>query len=197
MGNLTDHIVGTEITVDLLTFGGLVLAVMMDHILGTKITLDRIGLKPGQRVLEIGAGWGRLLIPAAQHVLPGGEVIGLDIRAGAIEQLKAQAAQEGIVNLKAVVGDATQAHFPPESFDVIYLCTVLGEITDRKEALRQCYAALKPDGILSITEIIPDPHFQSRVKVRQLAEEAGFRLTARYGSWHFFTANFSKSPSAN
>jgi hypothetical protein len=35
---------------------------------GTEITLERIGLRPGQRVLEIGPGPGRLLIPAARRV---------------------------------------------------------------------------------------------------------------------------------
>jgi Mycolic acid cyclopropane synthetase len=37
----------------------------------TRTTLDRLGLRPGQRILEIGPGPGRLLIPAAQRVLPG------------------------------------------------------------------------------------------------------------------------------
>src|SRR5579871_6654615 len=54
------------------------------RITGTTKTIDRIGLKPGQRVLEIGPGPGRLLIPAAQRVLPGGEVVGIDIQPGMI-----------------------------------------------------------------------------------------------------------------
>ena len=35
----------------------------------TARTLDRIGLQPGNRVLEVGPGPGRLLIPAAERVL--------------------------------------------------------------------------------------------------------------------------------
>lgn len=171
---------------------GLIEGPVMDRILGTQATLDRIGLKPGQRVLEVGPGPGRLLIPAAQRVLPGGEVVGLDIQPGMIERLKARAAQAGVSNLTPTLGDATQSHFPPESFDVIYFCTVLGEIPDREAALQQCYAALKPGGTLSITEIFPDPHYQSRATVQWLAESAGFRLQALYGLWYFFTANFVK-----
>lgn len=171
---------------------GLVEGPVMDRILGTQATLDRIGLKPGQRVLEVGPGPGRLLIPAAQRVLPGGEVVGLDIQPGMIERLKARAAQAGVSNLTPILGDATQSHFPPESFDVIYFCTVVGEIPDRETALQQCYAALKPGSTLSITEIFPDPHYQSRATVQRLAESAGFRLQALHGLWYFLTANFVK-----
>jgi ubiquinone/menaquinone biosynthesis C-methylase UbiE len=160
--------------------------------MGTQATLDRLGLRPGQRLLEVGPGPGRLLIPAARCVLPGGEVIGLDIQARMIERLKTRAAQAGVSNLAAILGDVTQAHFPPESFDVIYLCTVLGEIPDREAALKRCYAALKGGGLLSITEIFPDPHYQDSDTVRRLAEAAGFRLNCRYGSWLRFTMNYVK-----
>lgn len=163
-----------------------------DWLLGTQTTLDRIGIKPGQKVLEIGPGPGRLLIPAAKRVLPGGEVIGLDIQPGMLVRLNARAARAGISNLTAVLGDATQPHFPPESFDMIFLVTVLGEIPDREAALRQCHSALKPGGLLSITEIFPDPHYQFRATVRHLGGTAGFQLKEMRGAWYFFTANFVK-----
>jgi ubiquinone/menaquinone biosynthesis C-methylase UbiE len=143
--------------------------------------------------LEIGPGPGRLLIPAAKRVLPGGKVIGLDIQPGMIERLKARAAQAGVSNLTTILGDATKPNVPPESFDVIFFCTVLGEIPDRAAALRQCYATLKPGGVLSITEIFPDLHYQSRATVRQLAKAEGFHLQTTHGPWYFFTANFIKA----
>lgn len=165
---------------------------LMDWLIGTQTTIERLGLRPGQRVLEIGPGPGRLLIPAARRVLPGGEVVGLDIQTGMIERLISRAAHAGVSNLKVILGDATQPHVQPESFDVVFLCTVLGEIPGREVALRQCYAALKPGGTLSITEIFPDPHFQSRDTVKRLAEVAGFQPGPLRGPWYFFTANFVK-----
>lgn len=165
---------------------------LMDRVLGTQTTLDRIDLRPGQRVLEIGPGPGRLLVPAARRVLPGGQVAGLDIQPGMLERLQARATREGVSNLLAVAGDATQPHFPPASFDVIYLCTALGEIPDRPATLRCCYDALKPGGRLSITELFPDPHYESRSTLQQLTGAAGFRLQTVSGPWYFFTANFVK-----
>ncbi len=176
-------------------FAGALENPLFDRLIGTQATLDRMGLQPGQRVLEIGPGPGRLLIPVARRVLPDGEVVGLDIQSGMIERLKARVAQASVSNITAILGDATQSNFPPASFDVIYFCTVLGEIPDREAALLQCYAALKPGGTLSITEIFPDPHYQSRATVRRLVEAAGFRPKKIDGSWYFFTANFVKPES--
>src|SRR6188508_1698372 len=63
----------------------------LQGILGTAKTLDRIGARPGQRVLEIGPGPGRLLLPIAARVLPGGEVIGIDIQQGMLDRLTLRA----------------------------------------------------------------------------------------------------------
>jgi len=58
--------------------------------------------------------------------------------------------------------------------------------------LAQCFRALRPGGVLSITEMFPDPHYQSRSTVTRLAELAGFRLQSIQGGWWLFTANFVK-----
>jgi ubiquinone/menaquinone biosynthesis C-methylase UbiE len=161
---------------------------------GTQVILDRLGLQPGQRILEIGPGPGRLLIPSAKRVLPGGEAVGVDIQHGMIERLERRAAGAGISNLRAIQGDAAQSHVPEGSCDIVFLCAALGEIPvrDRSAALAQCYRALKPGGVLSISEILGDPHYQSRSVVQRLAEEVGFRLHSVRGGWWLFTADFRK-----
>lgn len=162
------------------------------RITGTAKTLDRIGLKPGQRVLEIGPGPGRLLIPAAQRVLPGGEAVGIDIQPGMIDRLNERAQTAKATNLTAILGDATQPIVPEASFDVAFLVTTLGEIPDRAAALTQCFRALKSGGVLSVSEMLPDPHYQSKTTVKQLAEAAGFQLQSVEGGMWLFTANFVK-----
>jgi ubiquinone/menaquinone biosynthesis C-methylase UbiE len=164
----------------------------LQRLSGTETTLARIGFRPGQRILEIGPGPGRLLLPAAQRILPAGEAVGIDIQPGMIERLKARASRASITNLTAILGDATQPLVPEASFDLVFLCTVLGEIPDRAAALNQCCRALKPGGLLSITEKFGDPHYQSRSTVKRLAESAGFRLQLIQGGWWFFTATFVK-----
>jgi SAM-dependent methyltransferase len=165
---------------------------LLQRLNGTRMILDRLSLKPGQRVLELGPGPGRLLIPAAKQVFPGGEAVGIDIQPAMIERLKRRADAAGASNLKAILGDASQPHVPEVSFDIVFLCAALGEIPDRTAALAQCYRALKPGGVLSITEMFGDPHYQSRSVVKRLAEERGFRFQSIKGGWWLFTAQFIK-----
>ena len=80
---------------------------------------------------------------------------------------------------------------PEASFEIVFLCAVLGEIQDRTAALVQCYRVLRPGGVLSIPEMFGDPHYQSRSLVRRLAERVVFRLQSIRGGW-WFTADFIK-----
>jgi SAM-dependent methyltransferase len=173
-------------------FAGMLDGSVMKRFNGAGTIVDRLNLRPGEKILEIGPGPGRLLIPAAQRILPGGEAVGVDIQQKMLDRLQRRADQEGVANLKLIRGDATKSHVAESSFDLVFLCTVLGEIPDQPAALSQCFRALKPGGVLSITEQFGDPHYQSRSTVRRLAESAGFRSRDLVGSFWFFTANFIK-----
>jgi len=173
-------------------FAGILEKPSLQGLLGTAKTLDRISVRPGQRVLEIGPGPGRLLIPIAERVLPGGEAIGIDIQQGMLDRLAQRARQKGLTNLTTIQGDATAPHVPAASCDVVILGEVLGEIPDRAAALAQCFRALKPGGRLCVTELLADPHYQFRSTLKRLAGQAGFRLQSIQGGWWVYTATFIK-----
>ena len=160
--------------------------------LSVSTTLDRIGVQPGHRILEIGPCPGRLLIPAAQRVLPLGEAVGIDIQRGMIERLLERSARAGVTNVVAIVGDASTT-VPPGHFDIVILAHVLGEIPDRDAVLEGCLRALKPGGVVSISEIALDPHFVSQRTVTKFAKRAGFHHRETQGSWLSFTANFERT----
>ncbi len=165
---------------------------LLERLNGTATTVERLELKPGQTILEIGPGPGRLLIPAAKRIGPQGRAIGVDIQPKMIDRLRRRAERAGLTNLTTIVGDATTSHVPPESVDVVFLCTVLGEIPVRSAALAECFKAAKTGGALCVTEMMGDPHYQSRSTVRRLAEQAGFRFERCEGSWLMFTSRFVK-----
>jgi hypothetical protein len=58
---------------------------------------------------------------------------------------------------------------------------VPGEIPDREAALAELFRALKSWGVLSITEVIFDPHFQTRASVLRMSQAIGFKRMALHG----------------
>lgn len=165
---------------------------LVDRVAGSAALLDRAGVKSGMRVLDAGCGPGRLSLPAAERVGPMGEVIAVDIQPAMLRRLEARLNERGMKNVRTVLGNLGQTPLESDSFDRAFLVTVLGEIPDRLAALRSIHAALKPGGILSITEVLPDPHYQTRSVVRRLGEAAGFTVETVQGSARAFTMNLRK-----
>jgi ubiquinone/menaquinone biosynthesis C-methylase UbiE len=149
------------------------------------------------QVLDAGCGPGRVTVPAAKRVGPAGEVVALDLQPGMLARLRERADSAQVTNIRQILGGLGRGLVEKDLFDRALLVTVLGEIpeNERSAALQEIYDSLKPGGILSITEVFPDPHYQNRTKVVQLCERKGFRLEAEYGSWLAFTINFVKQPS--
>ena len=159
---------------------------------GAATVLEPLGLAPGMRVLDAGCGPGRLTIPAAERVGPRGEVIALDAQVAMLARVRSAAAQRGLANIRTLHGSVESAALAPGSVDRAFLVAVLGEVPDRVRALCALHAALRPDGVLSVTELLPDPHYQTRRTVRGLAERAGFELAGQHGTWLAFTMRFRK-----
>src|SRR5262245_138583 len=159
-----------------------------ETIAGTETTLDRIGLRPGERGLDVGCGPGRLSIPAARRVGPEGAILAYDVQRGMLDRVRRRGAEARLPTVERRLGDvATEAGLPAASFDGAWLVTVLGEIPNRAAALRNIYRILKPGGTLSITEIAGDPHYQRRSVVARLCQEAGFQPGDYWGTALAFT----------
>ncbi len=154
--------------------------------------VGHLELEPGMAVLDAGCGPGRLTIPVAGRVGSQGTVLAMDIQEGMLARVKAKAEAAGLDNIRYLLAGVGEGRLERERFDRALLVTVLGEIPEREKALREIFAALRPGGILSVTEIIFDPHFQGRGTVTRLAAETGFREKAFYGNRIAFVLNFEK-----
>ncbi len=156
--------------------------------------IEHLGLQSGMTVLDAGCGPGRLTLPVARRVGNTGNVVAMDIQEGMLSRTRERARIEGLTNIEFLNAGLGQDKLGKNRFDRALLVTVLGEIPDRAKALKEIFEALKPEGILSITEVVFDPHFQRRRTVARLAEEAGFTVTETLGSGIAFTMNLRKSP---
>ena len=148
------------------------------------------------KVLDVGCGPGRLTIPVATQIGPQGEVVAIDIQAGMLHRAKEKAQTANLNNIRFLQIGAGEGKLERHQYDRALLVTVLGEIPDRKSALQEIFEALKPGGILSVTEIVFDPHFQSRSTVRELAARVGFKEQGCFGHRLSFTMNLEKPSGA-
>jgi SAM-dependent methyltransferase len=74
-------------------------------------------VEPGQRVLDVAAGYGEPSLTAAKIVGPQGAIVATDISAGMLEYGRERAAAAGLQNVEFVESDALSLEFPPGSFD--------------------------------------------------------------------------------
>ena len=137
--------------------------------------VDHLDLEPSMKVLDAGCGPGRVTLPLAEAVGSSGEVVALDVQDEMLARVRAKAKAASLTNIRYLQAELGEGKFSLDGFDRVVLVSVLGEIPHQAAALRELYDALKPGGILSITEVIFDPHFQGCKSVRRLAQAAGFR----------------------
>jgi ubiquinone/menaquinone biosynthesis C-methylase UbiE len=158
----------------------------------SNIIITHLELHQGIKVLDIGCGPGRLTIPIAKKIGAQGEVLAVDIQPGMLKRTQEKAIKENLTNIKFLQAGAGEGKIGINNFDRALLVTVLGEISDKASALKEIFNALKPGGILSVTEILFDPHFQSRKTVLRLASKAGFIKRNFYGNSFSYTINLEK-----
>jgi ubiquinone/menaquinone biosynthesis C-methylase UbiE len=167
----------------------------VEAVAGGGLLVQRAGVRAGMQVLDAGCGPGRITLPAAEAVGASGRVVALDIQPRMLEKLERRLHDRGGTSVVTVLAGLGDGKLPANTFDVAFLVTVLGEVPDKNEALREIHRSLRPGGILSITEVLPDPHYQPIARVRQLATRAGFREQRLFPGVLSYTMNVVKDES--
>jgi ubiquinone/menaquinone biosynthesis C-methylase UbiE len=155
--------------------------------------VELLELKPGMKVLDAGCGPGRLTLPVAEAVGPQGMVMAVDLQDEMLSRVREKVQNAGLQNVDLTQAALGDGNLPQSSFDRALLVTVLGEIPDQERALKEIHGALKPDGILSVTEVIFDPHFQRRETVLRAAQAAGFVERSFFGRQLAYTMHLQKT----
>jgi ubiquinone/menaquinone biosynthesis C-methylase UbiE len=158
--------------------------------------VDSFGVGRGHTVLEVGPGPGYFSVEVARRVGPEGRLVCVDIQPEMTGALRLRLLREGVTNASPVVGNALDLPLAEGSVDRAFLVTVLGEVPDRAKTLAELRRVLKPGGILSITEALPDPDYQFPDVVRDLCRASGFRLLEHHRRFLGFTMNFAVSESS-
>lgn len=107
---------------------------------GTIRHLEALGVGPGWRCLEVGAGTGSIAKWLCRRVGPGGRVVATVSKTEFLQPL-----QETNLEIRTDIG---AGDLETGAFDLVHSRLLLQHLPDREAALERMTAALAPDGVL-------------------------------------------------
>jgi SAM-dependent methyltransferase len=121
------------------------------------LTVDyaKLGVRPGDRLLDLGCGFGRHAFEAARR---GARVVACDMSDAELKEVRAtfgamaeagQVAEEGCTG--AVNGDAVHLPFTDAAFDRVIASEVMEHIPNDSGAMRELARVLRPGGTIAVT----------------------------------------------
>src|SRR6185295_3500471 len=148
--------------------------------------MDALGIADGSIVADLGAGSGWLPIKLARRVGPNGLVYAEDIQPQMIEAIGGRVQRENLLNVRAVLGSATDPRLPP-GIDAVVIVDAYHEMEDPVTLLKNVEKSLKPQGRVGVVDFNPGgggpgPAPDERVApatVIAAASAAGLRLISQ------------------
>ena len=117
--------------------------------------LQRMGIREGDRVLEVGVGTG---INAALYPRTC-SVTGVDLSEGMLEKARERVARKGLANVRLLQMDAARLTFPDDSFDIVYAPYLVSVVPDPVQVAREMRRVCRPGGRIVILNHFRSPNF--------------------------------------
>ncbi|ONI78067.1 hypothetical protein ALI144C_32325 [Actinosynnema sp. ALI-1.44] len=113
--------------------------------------LDACGLRPGQKVLDLGCGvGGPAMLAARRHQV---SVTGINLSPQQVAAATDAAERAGVSAVDFAVGDIVDMPFPDNSFDAAYAIeSILFHVADKAAAFAEIARVLKPGGVLVVAD---------------------------------------------
>jgi ubiquinone/menaquinone biosynthesis C-methylase UbiE len=141
--------------------------------------VETLGVKPGDRVADIGSGSGLFTRPIARVAGPKGLAYAVDIDAGLLKVVERMAKEANIENIRTVLA-ATDDPKLPEPVDLVFICDALHHIGNQGPYMKTLNKYVKPGGriaVIDFSERWPAGHESMRFTAAQLdgwMKDAGF-----------------------
>jgi ubiquinone/menaquinone biosynthesis C-methylase UbiE len=114
--------------------------------------IAEIGIRPGERVVDLGCGPGGVLHLLGKRVGLSGHVLGLDRSPRFVELARQFAADLGLTQVEVREGDAYDTGLPRASFDGAHMRLVLVNVPKPELIVREMVSLVKPGGWIASFE---------------------------------------------
>ncbi|MGH9463444.1 MAG: class I SAM-dependent methyltransferase [Vicinamibacteria bacterium] len=111
-----------------------------------------LGLQAGDDVTDVGAGSGFMARLIAREVGPESQVYAVDIAQATIDYIEDAAREEGISNIKGILGGERTTHLPPDSLDLVLICDTYHHFEYPGDIMASIAAALRSGGRLVVID---------------------------------------------
>jgi SAM-dependent methyltransferase len=112
----------------------------------------RIGVMPGDRVVELGCGPRGYLDLLADRVGPHGRVVGVEPNGEAVARARRYVAQQGLRNVQVIQADGRDSGLPAGDFDVVVARLVLVNVPRPNEIVAEAVKLARPGGVVAFHE---------------------------------------------
>lgn len=99
--------------------------------------LQQVGIRQGQRVLDVGFGDLRELEEIASLVEPAGSVLGIEVLQRAVEEASRELSETSKANISVKAGTVADIPAEDQTFDLVLCKGLLHEVRDLDEALAE------------------------------------------------------------
>lgn len=117
-----------------------------------KKAVENLGLKRGDKVLEIACGSGRNFQYLVEAVSKKGRIIGFDYSQEMLDAAKQLCRKNGWENITLIQGDAGQLQIAENNFDGVISVLGISAIPNWEKALNRCDDVLRPGGRLVVCD---------------------------------------------
>ena len=114
----------------------------------SSMAYEYFDIQPGDKVLDIGCGYGETCLEMGKMVGPEGEVLGLDCTETFLDIANKERDEAGLDNVKFILGDAQTYDLPENYYDVVYSRFGVMFFQNIVYALKNAHKTLRPGGKL-------------------------------------------------